>query len=195
MIVPARALDRLRAATREAHHQLEVRLDVLERLSSSTERPLLIRRYRTMYAGAAILLQPWPIADDAAPHRDDDTASRQDDDTAPLPADGTAPIDAHPMVRLGSAPEALGFRYVINGSALGGRLILRTLEARGVDITALDFLDPHGARAGEVWRGFLALLERELVDDPEALDLAAAGAVKGFDYARSCLCGAADGAP
>ncbi len=100
---------------------------------------------------------------------------------------GYAPAGSIALVEIRSRAEALGFRYVIEGSALGGRVILHQLEALGVDTTELGFLNPHGARTGEVWQSFTAMLEHELAAPPGALDEAVSGAVKGFAYARLCL--------
>lgn len=50
-----------------------------------------------------------------------------------------------PRAEISNRAEALGFLYVIEGSTLGGRLILRELAAGGAEITGLSFLDPFGA--------------------------------------------------
>ena len=91
-----------------------------------------------------------------------------------------------PGLDLASRAEALGFHYVMAGSALGGRVMLRELERDGVDTAGLGFLDPHGPRTGEVWRRLLDVLERELTE-PNTLAQALAGARKGFAFARACL--------
>ena len=126
-----------------------------------------------MYAGAAYLLAPWFTGDEDA-----------------FPANRDACPQHPPGVLIASRAEALGFRYVIEGTALGGRVILRELASHGIDTTELGFLDPHGARTGEVWRRFCGVLERELASAPGALDAAVTGAEKGFAYARACLTGA-----
>ncbi len=160
-------LARLRSATREAHQQLETQLDVVNRLRCGPERQRLIVGYQTLYSGAAKLLNSWVDSGGSCP--------------------GSIAADALPRVDIHSRAEALGFRYVIEGSTLGGRVILRQLEALGIDTTGLGFLDPHGSRTGEVWRSFVAVLEGELTALPGALDEAVSGAVKGFAYARACL--------
>ncbi|MBE7211190.1 MAG: biliverdin-producing heme oxygenase [Gluconacetobacter diazotrophicus] len=172
------ALDRLRAATGAAHRRLDAMLDVVEALSCSRRRPELVRRYRRFHAGAAILLRPWA----AAEHRSWLAAHDP----------GGVVVPEWRRFAPGCAAEALGLRYVIEGSALGGRVILRTLEARGVQTAELGFLDPLGDAAGATWRGFLCLLERSLATAP-ARDAAVRGAENGFAFAERELCGAQNG--
>jgi heme oxygenase len=96
-----------------------------------------------------------------------------------------APMMDHPV--LGSRSEALGLLYVMEGSTLGGRMIVRSLAERGVDVTGLRFLDPYGAETGARWRGFLAVLEREVGEEHGRFNDAARGASKGFRLAEECL--------
>lgn len=55
----------------------------------------------------------------------------------------------------------LGGRYVIEGSALGGRSLGRQLDGLlGVGVLAgRRFFTGHGAATGDVWRDYLAHLE------------------------------------
>lgn len=128
----------------------------------------MIQGYARMFSGAhTVSLQCLDGVDGIAP-----------------PATPAAP--GLPSPTLAGRAEALGFHYVMTGSALGGRVILRELERDGVDTIGLDFLDPHGPRTGEVWRRLLNVLERELTE-ADTLAQAVAGARKGFAYARACL--------
>jgi heme oxygenase len=89
-----------------------------------------------------------------------------------------APLAAADLERLGAAPtwpEAetpaldgaaawLGFRYVVEGSSLGGALIRRRLAERAPDLPPLGFFDPHGEARGAVWRAFCDRLDATLRD-------------------------------
>ncbi len=140
-----------------------------------------------MYSGAARLLAPWLQTITELGVSERRRLSLMDEDLRALDLSLEHGGRSQPEVEIGSRAEALGFRYVIEGSALGGRVLLRQLEARGADLTGLRFLDPHGARAGEAWRQFVSLLERELGADATLLDHAVRGAVKGFAFAATCL--------
>ena len=72
----------------------------------------------------------------------------------------------------------LGFRYVVEGSSLGGALIRRHLTEHAPALPPLRFFDPHGARRGAVWRGFCEQLDTALPGDGDrAAAVAAALAV------------------
>jgi heme oxygenase len=88
-----------------------------------------------------------------------------------------------------SQAEALGMLYVLEGSTLGGRLILRTLKDRGVDDPRLAFLDPYGPETGVRWRSFQSVLARETSHDEKLVAQACGGALSGFWHAERVLCG------
>jgi heme oxygenase len=105
--------------------------------------------------------------------------------------------DVEPPFRLnrngkGSSPdirtraEALGAFYVLEGSSLGGRVILKELKSRGASLTGLGFLDPYGPDTGQRWRSFLVILERELNSCEQKAD-AVKGAMNTFAFANACL--------
>lgn len=82
-----------------------------------------------------------------------------------------------------SAGEAFGLLYVSEGSTLGGKVIGKRLKAIGQDLDGLAFLDPYGARTGDLWRGFLAALDREATTEAFR-DEAVRGGVAGFQAAE-----------
>lgn len=176
-------ISELRAATAAMHRALEDDLDIVAVLADPARREGMVARYRDFYLGADRALVRWPgAAGEAGPPG---RARFGDGDGAQTPA---APV---PM--LSGPAEALGFLYVIEGSALGGRTILKELGRRGVDAAGLGFLDPRAGGGGAAWRGLLARMDLEIGADTAKLEQAVAGARKGFGFARDCLCGQARG--
>lgn len=59
-------------------------------------------------------------------------------------------------------PEAVGILYVLEGSTLGGQLISRRIKSElGVsEVSGGSFFLAYGGRTGEMWRGFIEVLER-----------------------------------
>jgi heme oxygenase len=159
---------------------LEHRLDAVARFANPISRQDLIRRYANLHVPADAALSG-ELA--MVPGVDFDRRRR-----AHLFKDVAVqtPLPEFPMPD--SRAEALGLFYVLEGSTLGGRLILRSLAGRGVDDPALRFLDPYGADTGELWRSFLAVLARETADEASA-ELAEKGALRGFRHADHVLCG------
>jgi heme oxygenase len=88
---------------------------------------------------------------------------------------------------IGTVAEALGAFYVIEGSSLGGKTILKALRSQGAPTDELDFLDPYGSESGARWRSFLNVLERETGHDQSTTDACVSGAIKGFAFAAMCL--------
>lgn len=177
---PASVLDGVRRATRDAHARLEDRLDALGQLADPRRRPDLIRRYAAFYIPADAALFPHLGNVEGLAF-----ASRSRAGFLQGFA-GAGPLPAFPRPR--SRAEALGLLYVLEGSSLGGRMLLRALADRGVEDPALAFLDPYGADTGALWRGFLTVLERDAGWQPGGGVAAATGAVRGFAHAEELLC-------
>jgi heme oxygenase len=179
-------LQRLRAATGELHRQLEGDLDILAHLAIGPARLRQVLRYRAFYTGAEAALAP-PLA--GVSDLETSLGARTACLAADLQALGAEPaIASRDIVALSVAnrAEALGLLYVVEGSGLGGKVILRQLAAHGAPLTGLTFLDPHGADAGRVWARLLAVLARDLTSEAD-LAAAATGAIKGFAFAHACL--------
>jgi heme oxygenase len=87
------------------------------------------------------------------------------------------------LPRLPTFPHALGALYVLEGSTLGGRMILRDLEARlGPQIVgAMCFLRGHGAETGPMWQSFRTALDRFGQASPRLREDVVAGAERTFD--------------
>lgn len=176
---------RLRDATQADHRRLEDRLDILSRLESDAGRRALTGRFWRLHAEMEAATAPW-IGDLAGLEFDQRRRTsllRGDLDAMGL----AAPPAAAGAIAAHSIGEALGLMYVLEGSTLGGRAIRREVEARGGDMAGLGFLDPYGARTGERWRSFLAVLD-DVLETPAACDAAVAGALAGFRHAELRLC-------
>jgi heme oxygenase len=174
------ALGYMREATHDLHQQLEERLDVIAQLSDPSRRATLIERYAALYLPSDDALMPWlkEIAD-----LDHGSRSR-----TPLLARFAGEQVLPPFPVPLNEAEALGMLYVLEGSTLGGRFILRALAERGIEDPDLTFLDPYGAETGARWRAFLAVLARETEGDAARINYACLGAVRAFQHAECVLC-------
>ncbi len=93
-----------------------------------------------------------------------------------------AETNVPPMPPLPGFAQALGVRYVLEGSALGGQVILAALTARlGADIAgATSFFAGDGREAMAGWRAFKTSLDRYGAAHPDAHEDVVAGAALCF---------------
>jgi heme oxygenase len=170
----------LRAATGPIHQELERQIDAIRRFADPVHRQDLIHRFAAFHLPAEPALRPHLSGirelNGAAHNR------------AALFPHGcqTSSLPEFPTPE--NSAEALGMLYVLEGSTLGGHVILRTLRSAGVDCASLAFLDPYGSDTGRRWRDFLIVLERETGSETRR-DAACKGAVLAFEHALEVLCG------
>ncbi|MEM6641048.1 MAG: biliverdin-producing heme oxygenase [Pseudomonadota bacterium] len=89
---------------------------------------------------------------------------------------GANPLPACPALpRVTSDDEALGVGYVLEGSAMGGQLIARSVaDTFGWprDAAGLSHFRRDGVKAGRAWRDFLNRLQEECGDTERCTDAA-----------------------
>jgi len=181
----SRAIDRLRWSTRAAHAELDESLQLIDRLSAMNQRVGVLTGYHRFHQRVEAAMAPFLVA-----FADLDFSTRR---RSQLIAEGIRVLgrevlpDRADSLGIFTRGEAFGALYVLEGSSLGGRVILKDLKRRGVSLAGLGFLDPYGFNTGPRWRSFLAILERE-VDSIEQQSDAVTGALKTFAFAKSCLC-------
>jgi heme oxygenase len=181
----SRAIDRLRQETRSAHGELDESLHLIDRLSSLRQRANVLAGYHRFHQAAEAAIAPFLAA-----VADLDFAARR---RSLLIAGGIGILGQEVLPDRAASPgittqsEAFGALYVLEGSSLGGRVILKELKRRGVSLAGLGFLDPYGFNTAPRWRSFLAILEREVISGEQQRD-AVTGALNAFAFAKSCLC-------
>jgi heme oxygenase len=87
---------------------------------------------------------------------------------------GDLPADALSQPAIGSRAELLGALYVLEGSALGARLLVKSAEALGYTARSGARHLHQQAGDGQAWRSFLALLAAEDMDEAQETACAAA---------------------
>lgn len=179
-----RVLEQLRARTRALHRRLEERLDAVRGFADPQLRPALVSRFAALHVTAEAVLPAFLCSVDGL--------NMERRRRAPLLQAFAKPEQSALFPHPRSLAEALGMLYVLEGSTLGGRVILDALAKRGIADKTLGFLDVYGAETGRRWREFLTVLVRETRDDDVLIDEACTGAVIGFEYAEKILCGATE---
>jgi heme oxygenase len=155
----------LRASTAAIHRQTELALDLPASIRGIDDYCFLLQRFYGLYEPLEELLATfpeWTTWKIALPERRHTEHLGRD-----LRALGVAPQDlprASPsgLPKLQSFAEALGARYVLEGSALGSQIILPLLQRKlhfGID-GADSFLRGYGNRTQDHWIWFCAGLDR-----------------------------------
>lgn len=159
----------LRAATSEAHERLDARFSTFDLADADDYGAFLLAQAGAFFpmekaleaAGVADIIEDWP-----ARRRSD--ALRADLAALALPDPKSV---AAPTLR--SEADILGAVYVLEGSRLGGAMLVRTVP----DGLPKSFLTPGNPAA---WRAFVTVLEQRL-SSQTALDEAARSAAAVFE--------------
>jgi heme oxygenase len=185
MTEPRSTIDLLRAQTAAHHLGLESGLRIQDRLSRRETRGPLIAGYFAFHRETEAALSPHlkDMSDLAFASR---VHSRRTLSNGGLPRRRTC--SGNPVFpAIGTKAEALGAFYVLEGSTLGGKKILKALRSEGVSTDDLHFLDPYGKHAAAHWRIFLSVLERETGHNQSTMNACVSGAIKAFAFATTCL--------
>jgi heme oxygenase len=157
------AIDALRAATREAHDRIESLVD-LSRMGD-------LVRYRRTLGAFATFLRAWEPAmlavlppSHAAWFAERSRLPMLEQDLKVL----GGPMRSGPLrlPALADACAAWGSMYVLEGSALGGRVIARHMMAQHglTPAQGCAYFHGWGDRSGARWAEFRAVLEERLAD-------------------------------
>ena len=178
----------LKAVTAAAHERLEVRFDLDARLRSPATYADLLERMLGFYRPVEERAAPYAAA---LPGLDWPGRCKVPLLLADLDAVGRGPGAPEAVAELpaiGSADDALGVLYVLEGATLGGTLIARQARMRlGITpATGGAFFTAYGSATAARWRAFAATLETATAGTPSAATLAAAQAC--FSGLEAWLC-------
>ena len=181
---PADVLTRIRAQTRELHRSVERRVPLFD---PGLDLPAYVGWLRLMGAFHARVEQALQAAGFEAAtgwtHRSRAELAAQDLAALGLQPDGIDHADRcfAGLELPATVPGLAGALYVVEGSALGARVILKQV-GRQLGLSAqhgASFLAPHGEDPGPRWSACLELLHALARDDARA-DAIVAGAVQTF---------------
>ncbi|MFE1597781.1 biliverdin-producing heme oxygenase [Methylobacterium sp. ID0610] len=167
---PERLSLRLRDATREAHERVEALSGLPDSIRDRADYATCLAAMLGVWGPIERDLRRWP--DWEALGLEPAGRARGpllEQDLMELQV-GAEAVPAVPVGPSGSFAEALGRLYVLEGSALGGRLILAALRRRpDLDLgEATRFFDGRGSDTGRLWGALRTALDRFGDRDPRA---------------------------
>ena len=156
---------RLKHETQSLHSQLELSVDIFNRLSSMDQYRLVLSRFYGFYSPLekqlalvnGIDLVGFDVRKKAHLLRQDlQTMGIQPDEMNRLSICEDLP-DTPDLAR------ALGCLYVLEGATLGGQIISRQLLRQGIDPdTGGAFFNSYGDNVGTMWLEFKACVEQQI---------------------------------
>lgn len=182
----------LRAATRELHEELHRHPLVRELLSRPTLKcyQAVLEAFLSFYAPTEVLLvesarrlgvvdqypramrTDWLISDLKSLGCNDDRLARLSNRRAFPPLDGIG--------------EFAGCLYVVQGSALGGRVILQRVACELSIEQSCRFLTSGGTNTARIWKHFVRFCDSQCCG-PEARREAVQSAQRAFEFVADCL--------
>lgn len=184
----AKLLVRLRRSTGDAHRRVEARLfpsGLVDEASYRTMLQVLLALHEPLETRLAAVDGFAALGVDPLAHR---KAPRLRADLAALGvATPTAPERAAPPVE--DLATALGVFYVLEGSTLGGRVLMDEVRDR-LGPVPVGFLAGYGADTGRYWRRTRTALVEGVSADPDpsaAADRLVAGAAATFGHLDGLL--------
>lgn len=176
----------LRAATGAIHQRLDDAMQIEVRAADPVLRRRMVTAFRRFHAHAEARMKAAIQTLEGLGMADRSRIARIDADLDALGLPASGPSEPGRLLPLPPG-EALGWLYVVEGSSLGGHVILRTLTDAGIDKLGLSFLDPYGDAVGARWREVMAVLDREVASGRVDQDDVLKGALAAFDYAYAVL--------
>jgi len=174
----------LKAATARRHERLEVDADVEARLRDRARRADAVAGLHNFHDQTRAVTAPFADLLSDAGAAEDGRAAGMARDLAIL---GGEPLGGPSAAPAADLSTALGWLYVAEGSALGGRVMRKAMIRDGIDLTGLDFLDASGSDVGARWSRVLGLLSAAVADGRATQEAVISAALSAFDHAREAL--------
>ncbi|PWG81281.1 biliverdin-producing heme oxygenase [Pararcticibacter amylolyticus] len=149
----------IKEATRTAHQDLEKRVVTrLKTINSNEDYADLLKYFYAYFSGVENAIRPF-ITEELLP----DYKERRNSSfiKADIEALGADVNDLPPAIipQIGNTLQALGALYVMEGSIMGGSIIVKMLEKMGIT-QGVSFFSGYGEATGEKWALFTEVMNK-----------------------------------
>jgi heme oxygenase (biliverdin-IX-beta and delta-forming) len=157
----------IKEATKEAHQQLEVIVvKKLKAIRSNADYSDLLKHFYAYFSQVEKAIAPFITTAVLPDHASRRNSAYLKQDIEALGSSVTElPVALSPEIR--NTAAALGALYVMEGSIMGGRIIVQMLEKHGIT-EGVSFFSGYGAETGKMWQAFTEVLNK--VDTEEERD-------------------------
>lgn len=156
----------IKDATKEAHQQLEKKVVLkMKAIRSNTDYADVLKHFYAYFSEVEKAIQPF-ITADILP----DYAERRN--SAYLKADieelgsSVAELPEAKAPQISNTAEALGALYVMEGSIMGGPIIVQMLAKYGVD-KGISFFSGYGEATGQMWGKFVSVMNAQAATEEQ----------------------------
>jgi heme oxygenase (biliverdin-IX-beta and delta-forming) len=171
--------DRVKEETRQSHEAAEqVMMPLIENATTPEQYGILLQKLFGFYRPLEQVLQPFAQQMNLPFSFQKSHLLLSD-----LQSLGLKPGGAHctKLPQINDRFSALGALYVLEGAALGGRVICRMLQAKSTLLPeAFCFFEGRGKETGPHWKAFTQFLNSQ-ADCPEHMDQVCTAAKQTFD--------------
>ncbi len=156
----------LREATKTAHLELERKvIQKLKDIRSNSDYADLLSYFYAYFSRLEQAIEPHITGDILPDYKERRKADRLKNDMADLgSADTPLPQTETPVIT--NPLEAMGALYVMEGSVMGGGIIIKMLAEKGGITQGISFFSGYGEATREKWTEFTAILDK-LATTPE----------------------------
>lgn len=161
----------IKEATKEAHLTLEKKVvQKMKAIRSDADYADFLKHFYAYFNRVEQVIAPYITADLLPDHAERRNSSYLKQDIEALGADVKA-LPAVTVPEITNTVQALGALYVMEGSIMGGPIIVKMLEKFGIT-KGVSFFSGYGEATGQMWGKFIAILNAEAnsrIDEEQAI--------------------------
>ena len=157
---------KIKEATKTAHQELEKKVVLkLKAIRNNGDYADLLKHFYAYFSAVEKTILPYITSELLPDHASRRNSSYLKNDIEELGAsvEGLPPVTA-PEIR--NALEALGAMYVMEGSIMGGPIIVGILAKYGIN-SGVSFFSGYGENTGKMWSGFTGVMNAQPSDEAD----------------------------
>jgi heme oxygenase len=155
----------LKEGTKDAHIELEkIVVQQLKAIQTSEDYARLLKYFYAFFCEVEKAIAPFMTSEVVPDYSERRNASHLKADIEALGGDVRKDIPRATAPSISTKYQALGALYVMEGSVLGGRTIVKMLEKNNIH-TGISFFSGYGENTPVLWGRFIELLNQQITGD------------------------------
>lgn len=159
---------KIKEATKDGHQQLEKKVILkLKAIRSNGDYADVLKYFYAYFNEVEKAIQPFITADILPDHAERRNSSYLKADIEEL-GGNINELPAVTIPKVGNTLEALGAMYVMEGSIMGGPIIVQMLAKYGIT-QGVSFFSGYGEATGQMWGKFVAVMNEKAATEEQQL--------------------------